>query len=85
MRKLVCGLSCLTYLFGSFVLTTAAAIAWLWIIATAATQTHWTVGAAIFVGTLILGQRYEATIRWPLDAWRGFWTAIDAELEYRTR
>ena len=75
IRKTVSVLSALVALLLYLVLIVGVVIGWLWVTAAASQQTHWTIGAAIFVLGLCAGQRY--------DILQGLWSRIDAELERR--
>jgi len=85
IRRIMSGLSALIFLMGSLALLGSAATAWAYVIVVAATQGHWTVGAAVFVASLWSAQRYEDTLRAPWDLWFALWLNLDHELERRTR
>ena len=75
MRRVISVLSGLVALFAYLALVIGVVFGWLWVISAASQQTHWTIGAAIFVLGLCAGQRY--------DILQGLWSRIDAELERR--
>ena len=85
IRKLVAAGSALIFLVGAVGIVLGAVLAWLWIVAAAASQTHWTVGAAVFALSLWAGQRYEAWLQTPWRLWYALWSHLDAEMERRIR
>ena len=85
IRKAIAVLSAFVFLAGSLALVIAAVLAWLWIIATAAQQTHWIAGVAVFVASLWAGHHYEAWLKTPWQLWYALWSHIDDELERRIR
>ena len=85
IRKFASVISALIFMFGALVLVVGFVLAWLLVIAAAAQQTHWTVGAVLFVASLWAGQRYEAWLRTPWELWRALWAYVDDELEHRMK
>jgi hypothetical protein len=75
--KLVRLFVALLFAFGATVMVGGATSAWLYIIAVASTQVHFSVGGAIFVGSFFAMRRYPDTLAAPWQMWMGLWAMFD--------
>jgi len=77
--------SACVFMIGSLALVIACVIAWLWIITTAARESHWLIGAILFVGSFYLGAKCEHWLRAPWTTWHQLWVYMDTGLDRRIK
>ncbi len=66
---------------GAVLMVGGAVLGWLLVVAAAAEDVHWIVGAAIFVLGIVATRLWPDMIRAPWQMWFGLWGYVDDWLE----